>query len=512
MWDLAPTYNALVVFAEHRYFGESKPSLKGVRNCLSYATTRQALEDYAVLLQSEWFTNTFDLAPSDSRTVVGFGGSYGGMLAAWFRFKYPHVIDGSIAGSAPIWGFPLISQNLDGAAQHIGNAVKLGEKGPQCYQNLLGMWPLLTALGQTTSGRAMLEQNFPTCQPLQSENDVAILIQYLQQPWFLMAEGEYPFPSNYIPYSMSINEPLPSWPVQVACEKLAHSLEESGATIVNTGNISDVRFDVALKAKDGKNVMEVSLDWNSITQSEININDNFSQNPEIISAIKGLSAAVGVYYNLTKDVHCYEPPLLEKKVPEKVSQKLSEEEDRDGNNICTAEIPAGNAFSWQFLVCNEGINIITTMAQGIGNDFYWPPTIGSRNYTFSEVINKNGIPGCDKGSREVLAKQGLYGLPAEPDVWAKWITKWYGGKRLTENGFSNVVFSNGYLDPWASAGVLSNQSDSLVASLITDGGHHADLMFPTEKDTASCKACREVEKTMIQKWISEKAKQAKFKR
>ena len=44
-------------------------------------------------------------AGAHSSPVVGFGGSYGGMLGSWFRIKYPHIIDGVIAASAPIWNF-----------------------------------------------------------------------------------------------------------------------------------------------------------------------------------------------------------------------------------------------------------------------------------------------------------------------------------------------------------------------------------------------------------------------
>jgi lysosomal Pro-X carboxypeptidase len=55
---------------------------------LGYLTSQQALADYILVishLQKE------QERPSP---VIAFGGSYGGMLAAYFRMKYPHVIAG----------------------------------------------------------------------------------------------------------------------------------------------------------------------------------------------------------------------------------------------------------------------------------------------------------------------------------------------------------------------------------------------------------------------------------
>jgi lysosomal Pro-X carboxypeptidase len=57
---------------------------------VGYLNSEQALADFA-----EYITylkgSTKGLANSP---VIAFGGSYGGMLAAWLRIKYPHICDG----------------------------------------------------------------------------------------------------------------------------------------------------------------------------------------------------------------------------------------------------------------------------------------------------------------------------------------------------------------------------------------------------------------------------------
>ena len=74
MWDIAPHYNAMLVFAEHRYYGESLPfgndSYKNL-SYLAYLTSEQALADFAVLIRA--LQKQHGQIP-----VIAFGGSYGG--------------------------------------------------------------------------------------------------------------------------------------------------------------------------------------------------------------------------------------------------------------------------------------------------------------------------------------------------------------------------------------------------------------------------------------------------
>jgi len=68
---------------------------------------------------------------------------------------------------------------------------------------------------------------------------------------------------------------------------------------------------------------------------------------------------------------------------------------------------------------------------------------------------------------------------------------------------SNIVFSNGLLDPWHRGGPLQDVSDTLVAVVIADGAHHLDLRGADPRDPQSVRAGRLKEVEHIIKWIDD---------
>lgn len=84
---------------------------------------------------------------------------------------------------------------------------------------------------------------------------------------------------------------------------------------------------------------------------------------------------------------------------------------------------------------------------------------------------------------------------------------------------SNIIFSNGLLDPWSTAGVMpkkieeepeqwpivANVTDdgSVIALVLRWGGHHLDLMFSHDDDPQEVIVAREIEDRFIRQWIEE---------
>ena len=69
MWENGQQMKALLVFAEHRFFGKSLPCPGGYLECGQYLGTEQAMADYAALV-----VDLKEQYPGSSATVA-FGGS-----------------------------------------------------------------------------------------------------------------------------------------------------------------------------------------------------------------------------------------------------------------------------------------------------------------------------------------------------------------------------------------------------------------------------------------------------
>ena len=83
-----------------------------------------------------------------------------------------------------------------------------------------------------------------------------------------------------------------------------------------------------------------------------------------------------------------------------------------------------------------------------------------------------------------------------------WVSTYYGGRRALQRA-SNIVFSNGLLDPWSGTGVLEDVSETVVALKLKEGAHHLDLMWSTPDDPAEVVEVRRQELAHIQRWIDE---------
>lgn len=75
----------------------------------------------------------------------------------------------------------------------------------------------------------------------------------------------------------------------------------------------------------------------------------------------------------------------------------------------------------------------------------------------------------------------------------------YGGKDLRTA--SNIIFSNGLLDPWSGGGVLTNISKSVLAVLISDAAHHLDLRAHNPSDPYSVIQARRIHKRAVRNWL-----------
>ncbi|XP_024115895.1 dipeptidyl peptidase 2 [Oryzias melastigma] len=381
--ELAAQQEALVIFAEHRYYGRSLPfgnqsfSIPEV----GLLTVEQALADYALMITEL----KLQLAAAQSPVIV-FGGSYGGMLSVYMRLKYPNIVAGALAASAPI----LSTAGFGDPRQFFRDVTADFERvSPACRDAVTAAFQQLREAAERQD-YSHIQSELSLCQPPSSARDIHQLYGLLRNAFTLMAMLDYP-------YSTQFMGSLPANPVKVACDTML-----GGSDLLT--NLRDT---------------------------------------------------AGMVYNSSGLLPCFDLYRL-----------YVECADPTGCGL------GFNSLAWDYQACTEiemcyESNNVTDM---------FPPM------TFTQE------------ARQLYCSK-RWGVQPRPG----WLRIQFWGDDLSTA--SNIIFSNGDLDPWANGGVRNSLSPSLIAINISDGAHHLDLRGSNAADPESVVKARKMEAELIAAWV-----------
>lgn len=271
-------------------------------------------------------------------------------------------------------------------------------------------------------------------------------------PWGAMAMGNYPYPSSYIMHGLT---ELPAWPMRKACEGLAKP-DMKGAELY-----------------------------------------------------VGVRKAIAVYVNNTGDQHCFDGlrdyQRGAPKGPAGVKTMLEPHRRFEKKAAVNARRRLQANANMQTAVAVTSSNKPYKSA-GFSDDGACAGTWGYQWCTEMAQPFTSGCNGTDimYPCSEFDAKASSDSCSAEWGITPRytWVRDGLGGKHGFESA-SNIVFSNGRLDPWHGGGVLKSPAPTVVALLINDSAHHLDLMFSNPADPQSVIDARKIERENMKMWVEQ---------
>jgi len=216
VFALAKKFSGLILFGEHRYYGKSLPfgdkSFQGYN--IGFLTIDQALADFAYLVKYVKKEND-----AQNCTVFAFGGSYGGMLTAYMRYKYPHIIAGGVASSAP---FVTIAGNRPRSEFFEAVTNTFHKADSTCPESVRAGFTELVNLFNQEKGKETIQAIFNLCPEQMSKPNVAQnVLLWARNAFTLLAMVDYPYPADFM-------AKLPGHPVNVACSYITGKDKLSG--------------------------------------------------------------------------------------------------------------------------------------------------------------------------------------------------------------------------------------------------------------------------------------------
>ncbi|XP_034232343.1 putative serine protease K12H4.7 [Thrips palmi] len=176
MYSLAEELKAKMYVLEHRYFGKSRPFPNITTENLLWLTPDQAIADLARFI--EYLIDQGEM--KEGQKVAVFGGSYPGNLAAWSRYKFPHLINAAVASSAPVRAKLNFPEYMEVVTRSIRSV-----DGDECADNVQRGLERLRKLAMTTDGLKQIQKWFYMCDPLDTSNklDMDMFFNILSNPF-----------------------------------------------------------------------------------------------------------------------------------------------------------------------------------------------------------------------------------------------------------------------------------------------------------------------------------------
>jgi len=464
---LAPRLNALVIFGEARYYGQSTPPIN------SSSIPRYSYDDFSTTTTGSYyeFLST-ELILADYASflhqyadqgipIITFGGSYGGTLSTFFRESYPEIVIGAIAASAPIgyyqydrwdeynvsdvkfaniisWSYDRYDGCLD-SIESVSDAIRYSAvTNVEDLLETFNACSMETLIGITTGMESASESEL-----VEQNKDAAALFQYALES---LPQMDYPYTVDH----------LPSNPVNAVCAILKSAM-------LSDDNVDDGGGE----GLSSKSKLRGNHQWQARKQNQ-------QQQKRLVQA-----AAVVTHLILG--------PFSSTAINS--SSSLS----------CTKALPMGGVGGipgdgpgttpWGYQSCKETLHPFSSSRSS--NNL--------RNYTFDIDLMREEC-------------SNLYGI--EPDLHL--LSERYGRKNLYDlpRMLTNVFWSNGELDPWHGGGFLStfyddnygdnsNNNNGNGFCLMPNGAHHFDLREPRFDDPEDVIECRKREEQAIRSWLEE---------
>jgi len=220
MNEFAEEENAFIVYAEHRYYGQSLPygNSSFTPENMAYLSVENALADFAQLI--------VELKKTYKGPLICFGGSYGGLLSMYMRMTYPNLVNGALAASSPVYW---ISAMGDSHGFWVKTTEDFSSALNKCEDTIRAGFAALDKM-KNDKDWAGITKTMRTCQNITEDNYMHML-GWARNAMATMAMMDYPYPTNF-------EAALPGNPVKESCvravaETGADSIREAAGLVYN---------------------------------------------------------------------------------------------------------------------------------------------------------------------------------------------------------------------------------------------------------------------------------------